>query len=479
MTVLFAEILKLQNTDYNNTTNFNLDRLLKYVFIDSVVNGGDKFRMLKLLILDNKFLTKSNVDKVLESVCAAQRVLHTLMRLCRKVNYKYARIYDYNMDMSMTPLSEYKPHLKITLLENNTKYSFKLGDMITLIHKRLCNSSSFFPEPLEIVNPYTNIPLSYSSMYKLYFTVKASNYTMPTLFHQFFLSYFDVSEFLDFNECLLKEHIINEANKNATLHQRNKRLSAMMYSYRNYFNYKDYLESRAVVLEKVSHLHVHYLRTKYSLNPNVRFISERAIKLGLKHIRVEKKHMTQDNSYRRIISDIDSSVEQNPFLFGQLNEMYDDNDDEYADVETETDDELIDELDAFQDEGIVAHDQEAVAVSEDMPDSFQVDTTAGRVMGRWINSLGGLSDVSFNVIAEAHSESGENMDEYNAIVSITPENSNETDELGGAMAALAEHFIIQRPPLQPFPIDSMTAAHLREVFGDEAAGDYVQRSNEQ
>ena len=79
----------------------------------------------------------------------AQKCLHTLMRFCKRVNYKYARTYDYSMDMSMTPLCDYKAHLTITLLENNTKYSFKLGDMITLVHKRLCNSSSFFPEPLD------------------------------------------------------------------------------------------------------------------------------------------------------------------------------------------------------------------------------------------------------------------------------------------------------------------------------------------
>ena len=46
---------------------------------------------------------------VIDCFCNAQRVLHSLIRLNRKVNY--SRTYDYNLDMGMNPLSQYKPHL--------------------------------------------------------------------------------------------------------------------------------------------------------------------------------------------------------------------------------------------------------------------------------------------------------------------------------------------------------------------------------
>ena len=457
MTALFTEILKLQNPDYDNTKNLNLDRLLKYIYIESVAGEGNKFDMLRILILDNKFLKCCDVDKALETMCRAQKTLHTLMRLCKRINMKYARTYDYNMDMAMIPLSDYKPHLIVTLLENNTKYNFKLGDMITLIHKRLCNSSSFFPEPLEIVNPYTNIPLSYSSLYKLYFTIKESNYTMPTLFHQFFMCHFDLSHFLDFNECLLKENIIKESDRTATLHQKQKRLSAMMYMYRNYFSYRQYIENRESVLEKVSSLHIHYLRAKYSLNPNVRFVSERTIKSTLKRMRLDTTYAKQDNGYRRIVSDIDSSTQQNPFLFGQLNEIHtDDFDDD------ETDDELHDDEDdeEAQDEGTVTdHDTHAQEL-------FSIDTTVSSI-NNWINTM---SDVSFNVIAEASSESGGNTDEYDAIISVTPEHDGDPDEVNRAMDILAQHLTTHTAPTQ-LHIDMMSSV-VREVLGDEAADVY-------
>ena len=69
-------------------------------------------------------------------------------------------------------------------------------------------------------------------------------------------------------------------------------------------------------------------------------------------MRLDTTYAKQDNGYRRIVSDIDSSTQQNPFLFGQLNEIHtDDFDDD------ETDDGLHDDEDEddeeAQDEGTV------------------------------------------------------------------------------------------------------------------------------
>ena len=76
MTALFTEILKLQNPDYDNTKNLNLDRLLKYIYIESVAGEGNKFDMLRILILDNKFLKCCDVDKALETMCRAQNIAY-------------------------------------------------------------------------------------------------------------------------------------------------------------------------------------------------------------------------------------------------------------------------------------------------------------------------------------------------------------------------------------------------------------------
>ena len=231
----------------------------------------------------------------------------------------------------------------------------------------------------------------------------------------------------------------------------------MMYMYRNYFSYRQYIENRESVLEKVSSLHIHYLRAKYSLNPNVRFVSERTIKSTLKRMRLDTTYAKQDNGYRRIVSDIDSSTQQNPFLFGQLNEIHtDDFDDD------ETDDELHDDEDdeEAQDEGTVTdHDTHAQEL-------FSIDTTVSSI-NNWINTM---SDVSFNVIAEASSESGGNTDEYDAIISVTPEHDGDPDEVNRAMDILAQHLTTHTAPTQ-LHIDMMSSV-VREVLGDEAADVY-------
>jgi hypothetical protein len=352
MKYIFAEILFRQNQDYMDLdTHFTIVQILKFVFIQSIVNGGKKFHVLEQHFINNKFLNYQNLDNILTTMAKAQKTYHTLSRFIDKIASRKARIYDYNMDMGMIPLDKYAPHLLITLVENRTKYNFKLGDLITLIQKRLGNSNNFFPEPLSIVNPYTNIKITDRNMYKIYFQCKSSNYTLSPLFHQFFLSGFDLETFLDFNECLLKEYIIDDYVKHATKPQKYKKLSAMLYHYKNYTNYRYIGQSKEELYNSVSHLLVYYLRSKFSLNPNVRFKSHRIVKRELKRLVVPEppsqtpfeKH-TSRNAYRRIARDIRRpSASHNVFLFGPLNEEIDDDMDD--DMDDNMDDDMDDDMD--------------------------------------------------------------------------------------------------------------------------------------
>ena len=57
--------------------------------------------------------------------------------------------------------------------------------------------------------------------------------TIPTLFHHYFLSNFNINDFLDNNEVYIREYAINDYIKNASLSVKKKRLSAMLYLYRD------------------------------------------------------------------------------------------------------------------------------------------------------------------------------------------------------------------------------------------------------
>jgi len=404
MKYIFAEILFRQNKDYMDLdTHFTIVQILKFVFIQSIINGGKKFHVLEQHFINNKFLNYQNLDNILTTMAKAQRTYHTLSRFIDKIASRKARIYDYNMDMGMIPLDTYAPHLLITLVENRTKYNFKLGDLITLIQKRLGNSNNFFPEPLSIVNPYTNIKITDKNLYKIYFQCKSSNYTLSPLFHQFFLSGFDLVTFLDFNECLLKEYIIDDYVKYATKQQKYKKLSAMLYYYKNYTNYRNLGQSREELYESVSHLLVYYLRYKFSLNPNVRFKSHRIIKRELKRLVIPEppsqtpfeKH-TSRNAYRRDI--MRPSASHNVFLFGPLNE----------EIDEETDEEMDDNMDDDMDDTI---DDETQLIDEDELDNIFI-ANWGDADGSFegvASAISDLNDTIFEGSASAISDSDDTI----------------------------------------------------------------------
>jgi hypothetical protein len=327
---VFYEILKRQNENYHNfKTHTTLDHIIKFIFIETIPNCESKFNILKYQIYKNKFLIDSNREYILDLFFRAQKTYHVFLRFVDKIIAAKSHIYDCNTDLCMNPLCEYKDHLLIHIIENKTKYVFKLGDLITLIQMKLSNGSHFFPEPLEIVNPYTNIMFSYKNLYKIYFQCKVSNFTIPSLFHQFFLSNFNIEHFFDFNETLLKEHLIVDFVRYANNRQKYKKISTMIYQYTHHTDYSIYYQSQETMCDTFSYLLIYYLRSEYSINPNVRLKSRQIL---IKEIPL---HLFPSNNYFKfhtVINDRPTDP-SNYFLFGQHNEIVSDDESENDDME--------------------------------------------------------------------------------------------------------------------------------------------------
>jgi hypothetical protein len=73
----------------------------------------------------------------------------------------------------------------------------------------LNNSDELYAEPLPCKNPYNNIPFSKSNLYTIYYAIKKSDYNIPEVFHQYYLSNFSINKFVDNYECMLREKTIN------------------------------------------------------------------------------------------------------------------------------------------------------------------------------------------------------------------------------------------------------------------------------
>jgi hypothetical protein len=102
------------------------------------------------------------------------------------------------------------------LMQNKSKYLFNTNDLVKIIENAITHAPSFFQEPTEAKNPYNNEPFNLSTLYNIYFKLKALPRIMPTLIHLFFLSNFNVDHFVLNNEPLLRETAIRKYIHNST-----------------------------------------------------------------------------------------------------------------------------------------------------------------------------------------------------------------------------------------------------------------------
>lgn len=141
-----------------------------------------------------------------------QRVYYGFSLLAKIWKYKHAKVYN-NEDLFLNPINENMSNV-IVILQNNWKYLFPLMEIVKSTNQNLMNSPYFFAEPLSCKNPYTNIPLSKSQLYNIFFRLKESQFLMPILFYRFFLSDFNIQRFSSENTGLIREIYLNNHVKN-------------------------------------------------------------------------------------------------------------------------------------------------------------------------------------------------------------------------------------------------------------------------
>ncbi len=164
-----------------------------------------KHRCLKNYI-DNQFMTTSMKQTILEDFTSAQRTYTALTKFSQICKKRLAKS-TIDIDLYMNPIN--KNHINsICIHQNSTNYWFAVGDLINHINSALSNSSYYYAEPLEIKNPYTNIPFKDAQLYTIYFKIRASTFLLPVLFHNYFLCGFDLVQFRLNNETEIRENFI-------------------------------------------------------------------------------------------------------------------------------------------------------------------------------------------------------------------------------------------------------------------------------
>jgi hypothetical protein len=278
---------------YENPTNrnniINID-FIDYGFLNSLYHARtfsmkrSKFEVLKTTIYDNYFVSDSQIYNILNKFCLAQKRYNALCRFAYLYKLKKAITFDSQLDFYLTPFNNLSPKILISLLDNGTIYQFRITDLIQIINSALSNSPEFFTEPLEIRNPYTNIPFSNANLYNIYFFIKESTFIMPTLFHLFFTCKFNLMEFSIQHENIIRDIAIDNFVKSATEVQKLYYILYMLEKHGN--SIRPVLIHNSFPKEKIVHTFEYmlkpFLHSIYSLNISKKKLCKNSVKLKLR-----------------------------------------------------------------------------------------------------------------------------------------------------------------------------------------------------
>ena len=165
-------------------------------------------------IQTNIFLSNESKEYFFDVFEKTQRTYLVLCKFAYICKFKRAKIQIDN-DMYLNPIEETDKYT-ITILQNNNKYLFTYTDLINIINTSIGHSDYFFANPLEVKNPYNNIPFNYTTLCNVYFFVRNTKPIVPELFHKFFLCNFDLDLFQFENEALLRDYTIKSYMKNTS-----------------------------------------------------------------------------------------------------------------------------------------------------------------------------------------------------------------------------------------------------------------------
>ena len=176
---------------------------------ESIINFDKYIKFKQFLYTNtNRFLDNDIKNEYNDYFILSQKYYHALNKFAFICKTKISKI-GCITDMYMNPIDKNKNNY-IEIVHEKAKYAFTYSDIIKIIHKSLHANEELYAEPNPIKNPYNNLPFLKSHLYHIYFSIKKSDYNIPNVFQQFFISNFSIANFLDKHEFLLRDKAIAE-----------------------------------------------------------------------------------------------------------------------------------------------------------------------------------------------------------------------------------------------------------------------------
>jgi hypothetical protein len=174
----------------------------------------------------NPFYKAEQTNAIYDVFIKAQRHYRVLSRFVNKWRFMHTPLHN-DSDLYLNPITPH-PTNNIYILQNGKKYIFTAGNIINIANGALGHAPMFFAEPLVIKNPYNNIPFSKSALYNIYFFLKQSTFLMSNLYHMYFKCNFDLREFRDKHEYLLRDYALDAYIKNTPVSTLGRQVRAML-----------------------------------------------------------------------------------------------------------------------------------------------------------------------------------------------------------------------------------------------------------
>jgi hypothetical protein len=157
-------------------------------------------------VLANIFTSQARLIGMINLFGQAQRTYNGLARFAHIWRVKHSKM-RIECDLCLNPIKEQRG-TTMMIYQNGSRYMFKLSDLINICKSALIHAADFFAEPLVPKNPYTNIEFSQSILYEIYFAVRTSYYRLPMLLHLYYLTDFNIDDFLKRNEAVIRNEYI-------------------------------------------------------------------------------------------------------------------------------------------------------------------------------------------------------------------------------------------------------------------------------
>jgi hypothetical protein len=171
---------------------------------------SQKLQKVKML-LDNSFVNNANKAKFLSDFSRFQKTINGFKKLVKLWRIKKKCIvYPNTTDLKGNDLSDYKPHLLIDLIEDNTIYSFCIHDLLKMWSTALRQRMIVIERPTKLKNPYTNLEFSLTNLYNIYYKALFNGIRRPPLVDMHFHCKFSIKTLLCTYGAQLREWAITD-----------------------------------------------------------------------------------------------------------------------------------------------------------------------------------------------------------------------------------------------------------------------------